>query len=123
VLLTVLAEAVNAVADLPYLECMCADEPVNKLVGYVVGDMHWTIPIRDLRMDRDEVDQKQRQLAAMLKKARPIPLRPFPADAYSRELHLRYAVLTSAVQIGSIEMRQQTAKFITMLGKLRSLTT
>jgi hypothetical protein len=118
VYLEVLAEAVNAVADWPLYCAMCYDVPARLLVGFKVGPQTWHIPLKVLKVERDPILAKRDQLLAIAKRT-PTPLRPYPYDQRAREVYVRAALLSAAVNI-SDTIRRETAKWITFLGRLRS---
>lgn len=119
VLLLVLAEAVNAVTDWPVYKAMPADEPVRRLIGMVVGPFKWEIPLSEIKRSLPEVIAKREQLERMAMQY-PLPLRPYPYDQRAREIHIRHALLAASVEVFNSEMRQETAKWVTMLGRLRA---
>ncbi len=117
--LEILAEAVNAVADHPQNSAMCCDEPLNRTLGYAVGMFAWRVPITQIRYELPDLHAKHDQLVRMSKGIR-LPLRPYPEQQREREILARRALLKSAVYLTNIEMRRQTASWVTFLGRLRA---
>ncbi len=117
--LEALAEAVNAVADWPLYCAMSADEPVLRLIGFNVGPQDWRIPLTAMREERLLLLAKRDQLLTIAKRT-PTPLRPYPHDQRAREFHVRAALLSTAAAVSNSDMRRQTAKWITFLGRLRA---
>lgn len=120
-LLTILAEAVNAVSDWPNFRAMCSDDPLSLTLGLVVGPHRWDCTIREVRSQMPALVAKQNELRVMVAR-HPLPLRPHPHDRRAREIHIRYALLTAAAEITDSDMRRETAKWVTVLGRLRAST-
>jgi hypothetical protein len=118
-LLHVLAEAVNTVADWPQYSAVADDDPVARVIGYRVGPYRWRVPIRDVRDTLPELQRKRDELKVMARRF-PLPLRPYPLDQRAREVHARCTLLTAAAYITTSEMRVETARWITFLGRLRA---
>ena len=110
IVLTVLAEAVNAVADWPLYEALCSDDPVNRLVGITVGGHVWQYSLTDLRRSMPFVHDKRRQLERMLvEKPRHM------------ELRLRLKLLAYACDVSNSASRRETARLVTVLGRWRAI--
>lgn len=117
--LRMLAEAVNAVAEWPN-ECVwAADEPMRLCIGYQVGDQAWECTLQQVKREIPDVYYKRDQLVEMTSRIK-LPLRPFPEHVREREILARAALLKAAVYLTNIEMRRETAKWLTFLGRLRA---
>lgn len=117
--LKMLAEAVNAVADWPAEWCMASDSPAERQLGYQVGDECWRVALTDVRREIPIIEAKRDQLIAMAKPIK-LPLDPFPKHVREREILARMLLLKAATFITNTEQRQETAKWITFLGRLRA---
>jgi hypothetical protein len=117
--LEALAEAVNAVSDWPEHNAMASDDPVNRLIGYRVGRTEWRFPLRRVKEEIPLLVAKRDQLKAITSKIR-LPLRPYPEAQREREFLVRAALLTSAAHVTNSDMRRDTARWITFLGRLRA---
>ena len=118
-LLRILADAVNAVSEWP-LHCAYADDdPQSMSIGYRVGELGWRCPVTQVRSDIELIGRKDAQLKEMASWIQ-LPLRPYPEDQWEREVMVRSALLRCAVHIGNVDMRRQTASWITFLGRLRA---
>jgi hypothetical protein len=117
--LKIMAEAVNAVAEWPNEHVWVADEPARLCIGYQVADERWTCSIHDLKREMQDIYDKLAQLNTMAAGIK-LPLRAYPEQVREREILARRAVLRAAVHFTNVEMRQETAKWLTFLGRLRA---
>lgn len=118
-LLFLLAEAVNHVADHPQYAAMADDSPHERKLGYRVGPFQFQCTLTEAKRDFPEIAAKKRELDTMTQGIR-LPLQPFPAQQREREMLARRTLLQAAVHVGNAHMRQETAKWITFLGRLRA---
>jgi hypothetical protein len=118
-LLKILAEAVNAVADWPQYVARADDEPFLREIGYRVGGLRWRCSITQVRREIPDLQTKCAQLRVMAKGIK-FPLLAYPAQQREREILARAALLKSAVHVSNAEMRRETAHWITFLGRLRA---
>ena len=118
-LLKMLAEAVNAVADWPQYTALADDNPLERSIGYRVGPLRFQYGLTQVRRDLPHVNAKCAQLERMVAPIK-LPLKAFPEHQKERELFFRLALLRAAVHLSDAEMRQETARWITMLGRLRA---
>lgn len=118
-LLHLLAEAVNTVADHPQYAAMCDDSPIERQLGYRIGPFRFRCSITEARRDFPEIEAKRDELKAMVARVRK-PLLPYPACQREREIIVRHALLSAATHVSNIEMRRETAKWITFLGRMRA---
>jgi hypothetical protein len=124
-LLDVLVAAVNTVADWPDYECWAADDAISRTIGFLVGPDEnlvgsWQMPLRNFKRDMIEVEAKRTELKWMQQRVKPLPLDPWPADEVAREVHVRLALLNSAVGIMEAEARRHTAWWVTFLGRMHA---
>jgi hypothetical protein len=108
-LLELLAEAVNAVADDPTLSVESADDPARLRIGYRVGDQVWYITISEVKKDFPALQAKRDEVRALLAE-----------DPESLELKYRAALLVVAAEPGNAAKRRRTAELITLLGRMRA---
>lgn len=117
-LLRLLAEAVNCVADFPWHDVWVDDSPIERCLGYRIGETQFRYRLVDVKRGLPEVEAKKRQLEKMVSGI-PLPLRAYPDQQREREMLVRCSLLRAAVHLTNVEMRKETARWIMLLGRLR----
>ena len=116
----VLVDIVNTVSDWPQYRVKLYDDPLALVAGFQVGTERWPVSLHDIKKGRDELEDTRRTLLAIREKMRPLPLRPWPEDQVAREVHVRVALLNCAVQMTTLDERENVAWWATFLGRLRA---